>query len=380
VCGRRVGVASARSKTPERRFLEMIPEVSVIIPTYNRRAMVSEAIASVMAQTGASGEGFCEVIVVDDGSTDGTTETLDRIAVEADAQSAVRIRVVHTENRGVAAARNTGGAIASAPMLAFLDSDDLWLPHKLERQLAYMRAHPEYAIAQTEEIWMRGGRRVNPGRRHRKRCGNIFLDSLRTCLISPSAVILRTALLRRLGGFDEQMKAAEDYDLWLRILARYEVGLLAEPLVMRRAGYRKTFGAGNAGQLSATVPAIDRFRIFALLKLIAGNEVDPLQRRAVGEVLAEKCAIYAQGLRRRGRTADARTVAEISSLAASSLKEPRRASLHDSIASMLAIITVEISDALHEGSGVNGDSCGVPQQTSGVTRNAGARTLRETVA
>ena len=365
----------------------MNPEVSVIIPTYNRRAMVSEAIASVMAQTGASGAGFCEVIVVDDGSTDGTREELDRIAVAAYARSAVRIRVVHTENRGVAAARNTGGAIASAPMIAFLDSDDLWLPHKLERQLAYMRAHPEYAIAQTEEIWLRGGRRVNPGRRHRKRRGDIFLDSLRTCLISPSAVILRTALLRRFGGFDEQMKAAEDYGLWLRILAQHEVGLLAEPLVMRRAGYWKSFGAGNAGQLSATVPAIDRFRIVALLKLIAGDEVDPSQRHAVGEVLAEKCAIYAQGLRRRGRTADAQTVAEISSLAAAALKQPRPASLHDSIVSMLAIITVEAptitvetSDALHEGSGANGDSCGVPQPTSGVTRNAGARTLRETVA
>lgn len=316
----------------------MPSEVSVIIPTHNRRAMVREAIASVMTQRGAS----FELIVVDDGSTDGTAEELDRLAAAMKAESADRacMYVVRKENHGVAAARNAGVAIASAPMIAFLDSDDLWLPHKLERHLASMRAHPEYAIGQTEEIWMRGGRRVNPGLRHRKRAGDIFIDSLRTCLISPSAVILRTALFREVGGFDERMAAAEDYDLWLRILANHEVGFLAEPLVMRRAGH--------PAQLSATVPAIDRFRILALLKLIAGDDLDPSQRRAGCDVLAEKCAIYAQGLRRRGREIDATMVAEISARANTAGDEPRRASLHDAIAPMLALIAHEGSRAVTE--------------------------------
>jgi glycosyltransferase involved in cell wall biosynthesis len=321
----------------------MHPEVSVIIPTYNRRAMVREAIASVMDQHGAAAEVACELIVVDDGSTDGTAEELDRIRT-AQGGDRVRMRVVRTENRGVAAARNAGVAIASAPLITFLDSDDLWLPHKLERQLEYIRAHPEFPIAQTDEIWMRGGRRVNPGLRHRKRSGNIFIDSLRTCLISPSAVMLRTALFRQLGGFDERMAAAEDYDLWLRILVGHNVGLLAEPLVMRRAGYSMSpEGTANSGQLSATVPAIDRFRILALLKLIAGDELDGLRRRAVNEVIAEKCIIYAQGLRRRGREADAIAVAEIESQARAVGGETRIASQDDSIAKLIAIISAETS-------------------------------------
>ena len=127
--------------------------------------------------------------------------------------------------------------MARAPLIAFLDSDDLWAPTKLERQLAFMRANPDCAISQTNEIWIRNGRRVNPGVRHRKRAGDIFIDSLRTCLISISATMMRTDLFRALGGFDQVMAAAEDYDLWLRILVEHEAGLLDEPLVTRRGGH-----------------------------------------------------------------------------------------------------------------------------------------------
>ena len=321
----------------------MNPDVSVIIPTYNRRAMVREAVASVVAQRCASPGIVIEVILVDDGSTDGTVEELERLAREVNAEDAdstlIRVSVVRTENRGVAAARNTGVAQATAPLIAFLDSDDLWLPHKLDRQVEFMEAHQECAIAQTGEIWLRGGRRVNPGVRHRKRAGDIFHDSLRTCLISPSAVILRSGLFRELGGFDERMAAAEDYDLWLRILVNHQVGLIAEPLVMRRAGH--------AGQLSATVPAIDRFRLLALLKLLAGDRLDTSRRRAVGIVIEEKCAIYAQGLRRRGRETDAIAVMEIAACTTIAVAEQERATVSDSIASMLTIIAKDASGTAH---------------------------------
>ncbi|HLW71881.1 MAG TPA: glycosyltransferase [Candidatus Binataceae bacterium] len=265
--------------------------VSVIIATYNRRAMVAEAIASVVAQR----EVCAELIVVDDGSTDATAETLARIAGEVRAGAGgVAMRIIaHREKRGVAAARNTGVALASAPIVAFLDSDDLWRPFKLRRQIDFMATHPECAIAQTAELWMRDGVQVNPGMRHRKRAGDIFLESLRTCILSPSAVILRTSLFRALGGFDEGLEAAEDYDLWLRILVRHEAGLIDEPLVIRRAGH--------AGQLSASVPAIDRFRILSLLKLLAhSDDLSLEQRAAVCAVLAEKSRILAKGLSRRG--------------------------------------------------------------------------------
>ncbi len=266
----------------------MNPEVSVIIPTYNRRVMVREAINSVLAQTAAP----FELIVVDDGSSDGTAEDLARLGAESG------IRIERMANRGPAAARNRGVAIARAPLIAFLDSDDLWAPTKLERQLAFMSENPGCAISQSDETWIRNGRRVNPGMRHRKRAGNFFVESLRTCLVSPSAVLMRKRLFDSIGGFDEDMTAAEDYDLWLRIQVDHEIGLLDEPLVTRRGGH--------PDQLSATTPAIDRFRILALSKLLGDDLLDPERRLATTQVIVEKCRIYAAGLVRRGRIDQAR--------------------------------------------------------------------------
>jgi glycosyltransferase involved in cell wall biosynthesis len=268
----------------------MNPDVSVIIPTYNRRAMVREAIDSVLAQTAA---GF-ELIVVDDGSSDGTGEDLARVGAER----ADTVRIERTANRGPAAARNRGVAMARALLVAFLDSDDTWLPKKLARHLEFMRENPGCAISQTDETWIRNGRRVNPGLRHRKRAGDFFVESLRTCLISPSAVLMRKELFDSIGGFDEDVRAAEDYDLWLRIQVEHEIGLLDEPLVTRRGGH--------PDQLSATTPAIDRFRILALAKLLDDDSLSPQRRLATTQVLIEKCRIYAAGLARRGRIEAAR--------------------------------------------------------------------------
>ncbi len=265
----------------------MAPEVSVIIPTYNR-AMAGEAVQSALAQTNAD----FELIVVDDGSTDPIWEQLACERLARTVAARCEFQMLRIEHRGPAAARNAGVAIARAPLIAFLDSDDLWAPGKLERQLAFMREHRELRISQCNEYWFREARRVNPGIRHRKRAGDFFVDSLRTCLISPSAVIMETALFREAGGFDEDLAAAEDYDLWLRILSRHRVGLLDETLVTRR---------GHRDQLSATIPAIDRFRLLALMKLLLGTDLTSSRRAAVCEVLAEKARIYANGLRRRGR-------------------------------------------------------------------------------
>ena len=275
-------------------------DVSVVIPTYNRREMVTEAVKSVLAQRDAS----IELIVVDDGSTDGTVEQLSEFD---------EIKLIRTDRRGPAGARNRGVAVADAPLIAFLDSDDLWMPDKLHRQLSFMRAHPELALSQTEEIWIRNGRRVNPGLRHRKRSGDIFVESLRTCLVSPSAVIMKTDLFRRLGGFDEDLEAAEDYDLWLRISIDHQIGLLDQPLVSRHAGH--------CDQLSSTVPAIDRFRILTLTKLLANPRLVDQRRAAVVEVLAEKCHIYAKGLRRRDRVEAADLYDRVARTAGSSSRD-----------------------------------------------------------
>ncbi len=200
------------------------PLISVVIPTYNRGWILKEAVDSVLAQEYPA----YEVIVVDDGSTDDTAAIL--------AGYGNRITILRQENRGVSAARNRGVRKAGGNLLAFLDSDDLWLPGKLETQADFFQTHPEALICQTEETWVRNGRRVNPKTRHKKPSGNIFEPSLELCLVSPSAVMLRRELFEEMGGFDERLPACEDYDIWLRIGCQYPVHLIDTPLIIKRGG------------------------------------------------------------------------------------------------------------------------------------------------
>jgi len=266
------------------RRLSNSPLVSVILPVYNRAWCIGQAVDSVLAQT----YGNRELIVVDDGSTDGTDRLLH--------QYGGQISVIRQPNRGVSAARNRGVRATCGDLIAFLDSDDLWLPEKLARQTAFFQDHPETRICQTEEIWIRNGIRVNPRVRHQKPSGDIFARSLALCLVSPSAVMLERGLFQETGGFDESLPAAEDYDMWLRIGARLPVFLIEEPLVVKRGGH--------PDQLSKT-PGIDRYRIRALEKLLEGEKLTPEQRRAAAEALQKKCAVYAGGCKKRGRIAEA---------------------------------------------------------------------------
>ncbi len=260
--------------------------VSVVIPTFNRRTLVRAAVVSVCAQRHAE----WDAVVVDDGSTDRTAAALAR-------EFGGRIRIVRTENRGVAAARNLGVAESRGDLIAFLDSDDLWLPDKLAAQIEFFARHPEADICQTEEIWMRNGVRVNPCAHHRKPSGDIFEPSLRLCLVSPSAVMLRRHLFERAGGFDESLPACEDYDLWLRIARSTPVWLVDQPLVIKRGGH--------ADQLSRRFWGMDRFRVAALARLLAEGNLPPARRHATLAVLAEKCTILADGAARRGRLDEA---------------------------------------------------------------------------
>jgi len=259
--------------------------VSVILPTYNRAWIVREAIESVLQQdlTGV------ELIVVDDGSTDDTPELLKTYGD--------RLRFIRQANRGVSAARNAGIRAASGELIALLDSDDAWLPGKLGVQVDYFRVHPETMICQTEEIWIRNGVRVNPGKRHRKESGMIFERSLGLCLVSPSAVMMRRSLLDEVGLFDERLPACEDYDLWLRIAWKYPIHLIDRALIIKRGGH--------ADQLSR-MAELDKFRIRSICKLLDGNCLSPTQTAAAVNMLSTKCTIYAQGCLKRGRSEEAR--------------------------------------------------------------------------
>ncbi len=220
------------------------PGLSVIIPTYNRAPLVPEAVASVLAQTWQD----FEVLVVDDASGDGTAAAL--------AAFGSRIRVLRSPSRlGVAAARNLGISAAQGQWLAFLDSDDLWRPEKLARQMAYLEAHPEVVLCQTEETWERRGLKVNQPRSHGKIGGWIFFPSLERCLVSPSAVILHRTLFQKHGGFDENLPAAEDYDLWLRLSWRCQIGLVPEALVIKRGGRDDQLSAQWAWTVFASRPS-----------------------------------------------------------------------------------------------------------------------------
>jgi glycosyltransferase involved in cell wall biosynthesis len=258
-----------------------LPLVSVIIPTYNRSSQVIEAVHSVFEQTF---EDF-ELIVVDDGSCDGTAESFNPYKG--------RIAYRFQENRGVSAARNQGIRMSRGQWIAFLDSDDLWLPKKLETQFQFFSQNPEALICQTEEVWIRNGRQVNPLKKHQKFSGDIFAPSLLLCLVSPSAVMIKRDLFEQVGCFDEALPACEDYDLWLRISAQFPIYLIDQPLVVKRGGH--------PDQLSRTTPALDRFRIQALVKILTSGRLTVTQHDLAYKELETKCRIYGQGCLKRGR-------------------------------------------------------------------------------
>ena len=267
------------------RNKEKNPLVSVVIPTYNRAWVIKEAVDSVLAQDYKD----FELIIVDDGSTDNTSDVL--------ASYGEDVRVLFQENKGVSAARNRGVAEASGQLVAFLDSDDLWLPKKLSMQVEFFNKTPDALICQTEEVWIRNGIRVNPKKRHKKPSGMIFEPSLALCLVSPSAVMIRRDVLDREGGFDETLPACEDYDLWLRLSSRYPVYLIEIPLIIKRGGHDD--------QLSKRA-GLDKFRIKAIVNIIKTGMLSKDQHQAALIMLQNKCRIYAAGCRKRGREAEAR--------------------------------------------------------------------------
>lgn len=264
--------------------------LTVIVPTYNRLRLLREAVSSVLAQSHPP----AELIVVDDGSTDGTAECCGDLSAEQ-AGTVHYLRLPHSGCPG--RVRNAGARLASGRYLAFLDSDDLWLPGKLDRQLDFFERNPEIRICHTREIWKRGERTVSQaGQRHR-RSGDIFADALKKCIIGPSTVMMSTELFRRFGGFREDLEIAEDYELWLRMTAVCPVGYLEEPLVIKRGGH--------SDQLSQRYGQIEIFRIRALLLNLEAGSFGGEKRRLAAAELARKCRIYGRGCAKRGRLEDA---------------------------------------------------------------------------
>ena len=252
--------------------------VSVILPTYNRAWALKEAIDSVLSQDYP----HIELIVIDDGSTDPTQELLEPYRD--------RITVLTQENKGVSAARNVGIRKSRGSLIALLDSDDAWDKRKISCQVDFFKMHPEALICQTEEIWIRNGKRVNPQKKHQKPSGMIFEASLHLCLVSPSAVMMRKELFDLKGHFNEDFIVCEDYDLWLRVSSTLPVFLIDSPYTIKRGGH--------PDQLSG-FHSQDRFRIASLLSLVESNSLTEYQAAEAKNVLKQKCRVYGNGCMKR---------------------------------------------------------------------------------
>jgi glycosyltransferase involved in cell wall biosynthesis len=199
----------------------MVPRVSVIIAAYNAQSYIDETVRSVLAQTHPA----VEIIVVDDGSTDGTIE---RLAAFGD-----RIKLHQQANGGAAAARNAGARKATGEWIAFLDADDLWLPRKLECEL--MAADAPLVYTNRYNIGERGELPEVQSDVTQMLEGDVFVElMLRGNFITSSSVMLRREVFEQLGGFYEGLSRAEDYDMWLRVAERHPVRYCHEPLVRYR--------------------------------------------------------------------------------------------------------------------------------------------------
>lgn len=260
-------------------------KISVVVPTYNRRELLKRALLSVFCQTSLP----TEVTVIDDGSTDGTDIMLRR--------EFPQVNYYGQQNLGVSAARNLGIQQTSGDWLAFLDSDDEWLPEKLASQKAALTANPEHRICHTEENWIRNGTQVDVPKKYAKTGGWIFSHCLPLCAMSPSTMLIHRSVFAGIGLFDTRLPACEDYDLWLRITANYPVLLVEQPQINKHGGHKD--------QLSFAYWGMDRFRISALQKIIDAGQLSEQNRQAAVNMLVKKAGIYLNGVSKRGKTEEA---------------------------------------------------------------------------
>ena len=253
--------------------------VSVIIPSYNRAYSIERALKSVFRQTYQPNE----VILIDNYSTDNTKDI---------AQKFNKLIYVVEKNKGVSFARNKGIKTAKSSWIAFLDSDDEWLPNKLEKQIVRIQeTKAKYNLIHTNENWYKDGKYFNQSKQHTKKGGEIFEECLKLCCISPSSSLLRKDLFNKYGYFDENLPVCEDYDLWLRITAYEKVLFIDEPLINKYGGH--------SDQLSKKFWGMDRFRVYALEKLIKSCTLEDKKLKLAYDILRKKIKILINGAKKR---------------------------------------------------------------------------------
>lgn len=246
-------------------------KISVVIPTYNRQDFIKKAIQSVQNQTVK----IDEIIIIDDGSNDNTKEIIKDL----------NIKYIYQENSGVSKARNRGIKEAKNSWIAFLDSDDVWNDTKIEKQINFHKQNPHILLSHTDELWIRNDKIINQKKHQQKPSGFCFLDNITSCKIGPSTVMMHKDIFDDIGLFDEDLKVCEDYDLWIRISNKYEIGLIDEKLMTKYAGH--------ANQLSFTTFAIDTYRIQALEK-----HLESKYKTNIINELIQKCTLLLKGAKK----------------------------------------------------------------------------------
>jgi len=243
--------------------MSLLSGVSVVIPTYNRRRLLARAVDSVLAQTVP----VDEIIVVDDGSNDGTAEMLAERYGE-------RVIHVYQANAGVSAARNRGLAMARGGFIALLDSDDLWLPRKNELQLEWLARHPGYGmvLCDVDRVDGDGGTLGTLRRRDAiPEDGWILKHLIHEPSLVPASMMIRREVYERLGGFDESLRTAEDLEYHLRIARHFRIGVVEQSLVVAMRDHD--------GLSALPVTNDDYVRVMEeTLDAVAG-ELDPSERR-----------------------------------------------------------------------------------------------------
>ena len=273
--------------------------VDIIIPSHNRKELLKRAVSSVEKQT------FKDwfLWVVDDGSEDGTVESIRKAF-----KGKFPFKVISSLKReGVSAARNRGICQGRREWIAFLDSDDEWLPEKLKVQLDYLKENPSFSFVHSNELWFKGGYPFPQKKKHKKEGGRIFARSTGLCCISPSAVLIRRSLLEKVGLFREDFPVCEDYELWLRVTSRFPVGFVEKPLIIKHGGHRD--------QLSRKYKAMDYWRVKALEPFLRSSLITEEERKIVRKVLIKKCQILLRGYEKHKNLQNRKEVKYILNLA-----------------------------------------------------------------
>jgi glycosyltransferase involved in cell wall biosynthesis len=247
----------------------MAPAVSVVVPSYNYGRFIGHALASVVNQTVTD----VEVLVVDDGSTDDTAAVVRPFLKDR------RVQFHATDHAGVAAAKNTGIRLSRAPLVAFLDADDVWMPAKLERQLARFAADPELGVVYSRRLLIDGAGRPLEYEQPSLHRGWIVTELFQNNFVCQSSAVVRGEAFEEVGLFDERCPPAEDFDLWLRLARWFRFDYVDEPLVGYRVGHA-SLSSGNDDKLRIALDIMDRF-----LEEQGGRDVIPpaVVRRARAE-------------------------------------------------------------------------------------------------